>query len=155
MHLISKPVAWLDILPLSHHSESFVLLEVLQLEIHNRQSKAMTDRQSIHMNSNLLFPGLNCPNHKPAVQNQRHASYPTPVPVLTGFPPSPAFPVNYNTTARRKTAHLSSSSATASRAFPKVLIAKSYKKLEVVAFEEGSLWDVRAYKWLPLSPNRT
>lgn len=35
------------------------------------------------------------------------------------------------------------------------LIAKSYEKLEVVAFEDDSLWDVRAYKWLPLSPNWT
>lgn len=51
----------LDILSLSHHSESFVLFEMPQSEIHDTQYKAMTDRQSIHTNLNLLFPVLNCP----------------------------------------------------------------------------------------------
>lgn len=63
------------------------------------------------------------PNHRPTVQTQRQACYPTPVPVIKGSPPSPTFPVNYHTTVRWKTAHLSSLSATSTWAFPKVFIA--------------------------------
>lgn len=111
---------------------------------------AMTDRQSIHMASNIKFPKWNCSNHRLPVQTQRLICSTLPFAFL-----SPTFPVNYHSTDRWKTAHLSTLRATSAQVFPKVLIAKSYEKLEIVAFEDSSLWNIRAYKWLPLSPNWT
>lgn len=113
--------------------------------------------QSIHMASNLQFPEPNCPSHRATMQTQRQARNPTPLTVTKGSPLSaallPAFPVNYCTTDGCKTAHISSFTAATTPALSQVLIAKSQKKLQVVAFEDGSLWDVRAHKRQPLGPN--
>lgn len=118
------------------------------------------DGQAIHLHSlESPIPWTKLPqsqNHYAALVK---ACDTIPVTVIKHFLPSafflPIFPVNYHSTDTWKTANLSSLRATSSWTFPKVLIAKSYEKLEVVLFLECSLWDIRAYKWLPLSPNWT
>lgn len=90
----------------------------------------MIDRQSIHMPSNLLSPALNCLNHRPTMQTQRQACNPTPVTVIKGSIPSdffsPIFPVNYHSTERWKTAHLSSLRATTTWGFDCKIIWKAW-----------------------------
>lgn len=78
------------------------------LEFSNQRSHkccidAMKDRQSIRMPSNIKFPKWNCSNHRISVQTQRLICSSLPFAFL-----SPTFPVNYHSTDRWKTAHLSS-----------------------------------------------
>lgn len=118
-------------------------------ELHAMQS---SDRQAICLHAPEPFI-LSAELPHSSVQTRLQAPHPIPILVIKHLFHIPAFPVSSYTTERRKTAHHSSLSATSTGAFPKVFIAKSYEKLEVVAFEDGSLWDARAYKWLPLSTN--
>lgn len=112
---------------------------------------ALTDRAIYLHTPEPFIPSAELPHS--SVQPQQQARHPIPIPVMKHLSYIPAFPVSSYTTERLKTAHLSGLSATSTGAFPKIFIAKSYEKLEVVAFEDGSLWDARAYKWLPLSNN--
>lgn len=108
-----------------------------QTEFNAMQS---SDRQAIYLHTPEPFI-LSAELPHSSVQTQQQAHHPIPILVIKHLPYMPTFPVISYSTERLKTAHLSSLSATPTGAFPKVFNAKSYEKLEVVAFEDGSLWD--------------
>lgn len=111
---------------------------------------AMTGRRSIQQPWNLSFLVLNRPNHRLTMQTQRQQRNPTPATIIKAsclffLLLIPTFPVNYSSIEYGKMC----SSAVCDHVHFKhfqVSDCGSYKKLEVVAFEDSCLWRLKNNK---------